>query len=49
MVIYDYAINMEWKCMWNGDDEVKEGFIEGNIFMPEVSNDVENDGEEFDV
>lgn len=49
IVVYDYSFTLEWKLTINNADNTGvEGSIEGEYFFPEVSNDVENDGEEFD-
>jgi activator of HSP90 ATPase len=50
IVTYDYQVTLEWNCFKNDDANTKvDGFVEGEFFLPEISNDIIDDGEEFDV
>jgi len=50
IVTFDYNIKLKWKCSMADESKTKEiGAIEGEYEMPEVSNDVLDDGEEWEV
>lgn len=50
IVTYDYNIKLVWKCDMGDETNSKVvGSIEGEYELPEVSNDVLDDGEEWEV
>jgi len=44
IVTYDYQVKMSWELMINENSEIK-----GEIFFPEISNDVIDDDEEWEA
>jgi activator of HSP90 ATPase len=50
IVTYDYNAKLVWRCdMGDEKNEKVIGSIEGEFEMPEISNDVIDDGEEWEV
>ena len=50
IVTYDYNVKLLWKCdMGNDDNTGIAGSINGEYVLPEISNDVIDDGEEWDI
>lgn len=46
---YEYQMKLVWKCdMGDADNTKVIGTVEGELFCPEVSNDVLDDDEEWD-
>lgn len=49
IVTYDYQVKLIWKCDMGDKDNTKViGSIEGELFCPELSNDIITDDEEWD-
>jgi activator of HSP90 ATPase len=50
IVTYDYNIMLLWKCDMSDAGNTKVlGTIEGQYEMPEMSNDILDDGEEWEI
>jgi activator of HSP90 ATPase len=49
IVSYDYSFKLKWECSIFDGDKNKMGTIAGEYELPEVSNDVEDDGEDWQV
>lgn len=50
IVTYEYSTKLVWRCdMANEDNSKVIGTIEGEYEMPEISNDILDDGEEWDI
>ena len=50
IVIYEYTAKLVWKCDMGDETNSKViGSIEGEYFLPEISSDILDDGDEWDV
>ena len=50
IVTYDYKIKLIWQCDMGDDRNEKViGSVKGEYFIPELSNDIIDDGEDWDV
>jgi len=50
IVTYDYSAKLAWKCDMGDETNSKViGTVEGEFEMPEISNDVIDDGEEWEI
>jgi activator of HSP90 ATPase len=50
IVTYDYQVKLLWKCDFGDESNTKViGSIEGEYFFPELSNDIIDDGEEWEI
>lgn len=50
IVTYEYQTKLVWKCDMGDEGNTKViGSIEGEFFMPEISSDIIEDGEEWEV
>ena len=47
IISYDYAVKVKWDCEVKDGEGQSVGKINGEYDMPEISNDVEDDGEEW--
>ena len=47
IVSYDYNIKLKWECSLKDGEGNRLGLIQGEYEMPEVSSDVEDDGEDW--
>lgn len=49
IVTYEYQVKLVWRCdMGDADNTKVIGTIEGELFCPELSNDIIDDDEEWD-
>lgn len=46
---YDYNIKLKWDCVFKDGDGNEVGIIKGEYELPEVSNDIEDDGEDWEI
>jgi activator of HSP90 ATPase len=50
IVTYEYTTKLVWRCDMGDETNSKViGSITGEYFIPEISNDIIDDGEEWDV
>jgi activator of HSP90 ATPase len=49
IVSYDYNSKLKWECNFKDGDGNIVGTIKGEYDMPEISNDVADDGEDWEV
>jgi activator of HSP90 ATPase len=50
IVTYDYNVKLHWKCDMGDETNTKVvGSIEGEIDFPEISSDIINDGDQWEI
>ena len=50
IVTYDYSAKLAWKCDLGDETNSKViGTVEGEFELPEISNDILDDGEEWEI
>jgi activator of HSP90 ATPase len=50
IVTYEYSAHLKWKCDMGDETNSKViGSIEGEFILPEISNDILDDGDEWEV
>lgn len=49
IISYDYNIKVKWECIFRDGEGNEVGMIKGEYEMPEVSNDIEDDGDDWEV
>ncbi len=46
---YEYEIKLLWQCFIRDGSGTEIGQMKGDYDLPEVSNDIDDDGEEYEV
>jgi len=50
IITYEYAVKLVWKCDMGDESNTKVlGSIEGEYEMPEISGDILDDGDEWEI
>ena len=49
IVSYDYNALLKWECVLKDGEGTQVGLVKGTYEMPEISSDMEDDGEEWEV
>lgn len=49
IITYEYAINLKWEMIIKDGDGNELGKMKGDFDLPEVSNDLDDDGEDYEV
>jgi activator of HSP90 ATPase len=49
IVSYDYSFDLTWACILRDGEGKEIGKISGSYNLPEVSNDIDDDGEEWEI
>lgn len=46
---YDFNSKLKWDCAFKEGDGNEVGIIKGEYELPEISNDIDDDGDEWEV
>ena len=46
---YDYNVKLKWECTLRDGDGNEVGSLKGDYELPEISNDIDDDGEDYEV
>lgn len=49
IVAYDYSCNLKWECVMKDGEGNEVASMKGTYELPEVSNDIEDDGEQWEI
>lgn len=49
IVSYDYNTKLKWECIFKDGEGNEVGNIQGTYEMPEISNDIDDDGDEWEI
>ena len=49
IISYDYSAQLKWECAFKDGDGTEVAQMKGEYELPEISNDVEDDGEEWEI
>ena len=49
IVAYDYNFKLKWECSFKDGEGNEVASMKGQYELPEVSNDIDDDGDEWEV
>ena len=49
IVAYDYNFKLKWECIFKDGEGKEVASMKGQFELPEVSNDIDDDGDEWEV
>ncbi len=49
IISYDYNAQIKWECSFKDGEGNEVGLMKGQYELPEVSNDIDDDGDEWEV